>query len=103
MSRYLENPLLVGGRKFDLRIYALVLSYMPLKVYFYRGGFCRFTSERYSMDRDDMTNLYVHLTNVAIQKKGENYDRWPRSPLLCPRTQPSSALGVSSSSSAPLC
>lgn len=36
VSRYLDNPLLVGGKKFDLRIYALVLSYMPLKVYFYR-------------------------------------------------------------------
>jgi len=82
VSRYLDNPLLVGGKKFDLRIYALVLSYMPLKVYFYRGGFCRFTAARYTMDRDDMKNLYVHLTNVAIQKKGDNYDRgsgmkWP--------------------------
>lgn len=40
-----------------------------------RGGFCRFTAARYTMDRDDMKNLYVHLTNVAIQKKGDNYDR----------------------------
>eukprot|EP00191_Tetraselmis_sp_GSL018_P005470 CAMPEP_0177600416 /NCGR_PEP_ID=MMETSP0419_2-20121207/13612_1 /TAXON_ID=582737 /ORGANISM="Tetraselmis sp., Strain GSL018" /LENGTH=386 /DNA_ID=CAMNT_0019093409 /DNA_START=145 /DNA_END=1305 /DNA_ORIENTATION=+ len=82
ISRYLQNPLLVGGKKFDLRIYALVLSYMPLRVYLYRGGFCRFTAARYNMNRDDMKNLYVHLTNVAIQKKGENYDRgsgmkWP--------------------------
>ena len=38
VSRYLEQPLLVGGRKFDLRIYALVLSYMPLKVYIHRYG-----------------------------------------------------------------
>lgn len=35
-SRYLDNPYLVGGKKFDLRIYALVTSYNPLRVYLYR-------------------------------------------------------------------
>ena len=46
-QRYLSDPLLIGGKKFDLRVYALVLSYSPLTVYFYRGGFARFTHCRY--------------------------------------------------------
>lgn len=34
--RYLEAPYLVGGKKFDLRIYALVTSYSPLRIFLHR-------------------------------------------------------------------
>ena len=68
-----SNPLLIGGRKFDLRIYALVTSYRPLKVYLHDEGFARFCNERYTNEVGEMDNLFVHLTNVAIQKHNEGY------------------------------
>ena len=73
-QRYLDDPYLVGGKKFDMRVYAVCASYSPLKVYLYREGFARFTNARYSTSKSDIDNPYVHLTNHAIQKKDEAYD-----------------------------
>ena len=46
-SKYIHVTLLIGEKKFDIRIYALVTSYSPLTVYLYRSGFARFTHSRY--------------------------------------------------------
>jgi len=77
VQRYIANPYLVGGKKFDMRIYALVTSYQPLKVYLYRRGFARFSAARYSasFNSSDISNNYMHLTNVAIQKHGDEYNK----------------------------
>lgn len=74
VSRYIDNPLLVGGKKFDLRMYVLVLSYRPLQALVYREGFARFCNVKYSADADAMDNPFVHLTNVAVQKNNEDYN-----------------------------
>lgn len=74
-QKYLNNPLLLGGRKFDLRVYALVTSYQPLTVYLYRTAFARFTHVKYSTNPEDLSNNYMHLTNVAVQKCSDQYDK----------------------------
>lgn len=74
ISRYIERPLLIGDKKFDLRLYVLVTSYKPLEVYFYKDGFARFCNTKYSTQACDLGNQYVHLTNVSIQKHDEDYN-----------------------------
>lgn len=71
-SRYIDNPYLISGKKFDIRIYILVTSYSPLKAWLYRSGFARFSNTHYSLS--SISDQYVHLTNVAIQKTAPDYD-----------------------------
>ena len=56
VQRYLSDPLLIGGKKFDLRIYVLVTNYQPLTCYMYREGFARFSSTRFTMVKGEITN-----------------------------------------------
>ncbi|XP_061435000.1 polyglutamylase complex subunit TTLL1 [Lethenteron reissneri] len=74
ISLYIDNPLLIGEKKFDLRLYVLVTSYRPLKCYMYRLGFCRFCTVKYSPSTNELDNMFVHLTNVSIQKHGDDYN-----------------------------
>ena len=72
VSKYISNPLLINGHKFDLRIYVTVTSFDPLRVYIYREGMARFASEPYTNGKTK-GNKYVHLTNYSINKKNDNY------------------------------
>jgi tubulin polyglutamylase TTLL1 len=74
ISRYLDNPLLVGGKKFDLRMYVLVTCYRPLKAWIYKLGFGRFCIAKYSNDMNERDNMFIHLTNVAITKLSGDYN-----------------------------
>ena len=40
-QHYLPKPLLINAYKFDMRIYALVLSCDPLRVFIYKEGLAR--------------------------------------------------------------
>jgi len=44
------------------------------KVYLYKHGFGRFCTVKYDDSVSEMDNMYVHLTNVSIQKHGDEYN-----------------------------
>ena len=71
--KYIANPHLINGLKYDLRVYVLVTSYNPLKVYIYNDGLVRFATEKYSLDPKGFNKKYVHLTNFSVNKKSANF------------------------------
>ena len=38
ITHYVPNPLLLYGKKFDLRVFILISSFLPLKIYFNNEG-----------------------------------------------------------------
>ncbi len=70
IQKYMENPFLYNKRKFDIRCYILITCVNGLvKGYWYQEGYVRTTSKEYTLKNLD--NKLIHLTNDAIQKKGE--------------------------------
>ena len=72
ISRYIDNPYLINGLKFDMRVYVLITSFEPLKIYVYEEGLARFASKKYT-SAHATTDKYMHLTNYSIQKKSSNF------------------------------
>ncbi|NXK80440.1 TTLL4 polyglutamylase, partial [Amazona guildingii] len=73
VQRYLHKPYLIGGKKFDLRIYVYVTCYDPLRVYLFKDGLVRFASCKYSSSIKSLSNKFVHLTNYSVNKKNTEY------------------------------
>ena len=71
----MHKPYLIDGLKFDLRIYVLVYGVDPLRVFVFREGLARFATDEYvGPYKNNLDNLYMHLTNYAINKNADNFE-----------------------------
>ncbi len=57
-QKYVERPLLVHGRKFDLRQWVLVTCWSPLTVWFYSSCYVRFAADDFDITQ---LGIYQHL------------------------------------------
>ncbi len=72
IQRYIKNPLLLDGRKSELRIYWLIASLDPLLVLMYKEGTVRLNSHPFRLE--DFDNTLIHVTNVYQQKIHPGFD-----------------------------
>ncbi|CAI6358011.1 unnamed protein product [Macrosiphum euphorbiae] len=73
VQRYIDNPYLINDTKFDLRLYILITSINPLRLYLYDNGLVRFASVKYSSDLTTISDRYMHLTNYSINRLSSQY------------------------------
>ena len=76
VQRYVEDPFLVGGRKFHLRLYLVITSLVPLRVLLHKEGLVLFASREYAWGSEqDLTDMSRQLTNAAVADRMQRSSR----------------------------
>ena len=74
VQEYIDKPLLLEGKKFDLRLYVLISNVKPMIAFLNEEGLARFCTEEYiPPTTDNLKNVYMHLTNYSLNKLSPNY------------------------------
>ena len=72
LQKYLEKPLLYQGRKFDIRIWILIISGQENFVYVFKQGHLKATCAEYDVNS---TSHFIHLTNYSVQKHNIDFSK----------------------------
>ena len=64
VQKYIERPLIVMNRKFDLRQWVMVTDWNPLTVWMYDEPYVRFPASDFSFSQ--LKNKYAHLSNNSV-------------------------------------
>ena len=69
VQHYISNPMLVDGRKFDIRAFALVTY--DVRVFWFEDWIVRTCSERFDMR--DVSNRTAHISNHCVQARSDTF------------------------------
>ena len=72
IQKYIENPLVINGRKFDIRQWVLVTDLNPLTIWLFETPYVRFGAENYHID--DFKNVFSQLTGNSIAKHSDKFN-----------------------------
>ncbi|XP_071499177.1 tubulin polyglutamylase TTLL11-like [Diadema antillarum] len=74
VQEYVQKPLLLERLKFDLRIYVLLASISPLRIYICKEGLARFCTVPYQPpNARNLHVTYMHLTNYSLNKYSHSF------------------------------
>ena len=73
VQRYIRDPHLLDGYKYDLRVYVALTSVDPLRVFLYREGLVRLATEKYADGGADLSRRCMHLTNYSVNVKNAGF------------------------------
>eukprot|EP00929_Paragymnodinium_shiwhaense_P091139 TRINITY_DN51181_c0_g1_i1.p1 TRINITY_DN51181_c0_g1~~TRINITY_DN51181_c0_g1_i1.p1 ORF type:complete len:1217 (+),score=198.04 TRINITY_DN51181_c0_g1_i1:163-3813(+) len=72
VQKYMENPLIINKKKFDIRQWVLVTRFEPLTAWFWTRPYVRFSLQDY--DPSKLKNRFAHLTNNCISHLHRDYE-----------------------------
>ena len=73
ISKYIHNPHLFNKRKYHIRLYNFISSFIPLKIYIYKEGQVMRASHDYKFDLKNISDKQSFLTNNHINFGKEGY------------------------------
>ena len=81
VQRIVENPILLDGKRFDIRVYALVTSFAPLRYEVYAGGMARVAAK--AVPASGGADLLSTITNCDFRiRLGESLENLTLPQLL---------------------
>ena len=72
LQKYLERPLLYNGRKFDIRIWIMIIAGQENFVYIFKQGHLKATCAQYDINS---SSPFIHLTNYSVQKHNVDFSK----------------------------